>query len=165
VWDTIRCFTRVGSSHRFCSIEIVVYTRREPWWDKIPAWLYYILHLLDFHSTNKSFFAVHLKRSNFGLQLMLNPYTCACNALAEHVCSLYVYGTVPISSTCFLANFSLKLISLTWTKKDFTKNTSLTLGLALFCIASTPCNCWYFCRLNCLLGFEKCFFKPEQQMK
>ncbi len=54
------------------TIEIVAFTQREPGWEKILAWLYYI-SLPDFHSKNKDIFAVHLKHCLFEmLALMLS---------------------------------------------------------------------------------------------
>ncbi len=35
------------------AIEIIVYTYREPEWDKIAAWCYYLKGSLDFHCTSK----------------------------------------------------------------------------------------------------------------
>jgi hypothetical protein len=36
------------------NVEIVVYTQTVPWWDKMPAWLYYIMGCIEFHRTLKS---------------------------------------------------------------------------------------------------------------
>ncbi len=57
---------------------------REPGWDILPAWLYYILGLLDFHSTYKNIICrSFLTLFAFGLQLMLNwcKWGSAYNAL------------------------------------------------------------------------------------
>ncbi len=43
----------------------IVYKYREPGWDKLSAWLYYILGFLDFQSSYKIFYVDHLKQSSF----------------------------------------------------------------------------------------------------
>ncbi len=44
---------------------MVDYIQREHGWDKIPAWLYYIMGLLDFQSTYKIFVGVYLRHPSF----------------------------------------------------------------------------------------------------
>ncbi len=54
-------------------IEIMEYIEREPERDKIPAWLYYLTGLLDFHGVYTKLFAVHIKHSCFWPSADANP--------------------------------------------------------------------------------------------
>jgi hypothetical protein len=53
--------------------EIIVNTEIELGQDQIPAWLYYMVALLNFIVPIKTLFVAHFKHSGFGLWLMLNP--------------------------------------------------------------------------------------------
>ena len=88
VWPTQQIFPWLLPIPRLL-IDISVYTYRVPSCDKIAAWLYYIMGVLDFHSIliTKILFAVRLKHSSFWPSADVK----SMSKDVVHVFSLYVY--------------------------------------------------------------------------
>ncbi len=76
--------------HRDCSISI----ERDSEWDKMPAWLYYIIGIMDIHSTYKKIMAVCIKHSSFWASAFNSPFSA-------FLLSISVYFT----RQCFTARF------------------------------------------------------------
>jgi hypothetical protein len=92
----VSCSDSFGSQN----IDIIVYTEREHGWDKFPAWLHYMIGLLDFYSTFKYYLLLITNMLAFGHQLMLLPHQrikcmqCPGSTCLLSICVNYdVYGT------------------------------------------------------------------------
>ncbi len=100
------CSFYLRNIYRSRAMEIIIYTLREPGWDKIPAWLYYLICFLDFQTTFETIICCSfktLKLMTLSLWLTHMKWSSAYSALAVQVSSLYVY-TINLYEQSQLAN-------------------------------------------------------------